>query len=86
MEQFSLVQFSLVDILLDKHRSDLKRIIQTCHIGTKGYLDSDSLNSALYQLRLCTEGEILCDDDWYDLLYEVTPEIYEQITSYKLVA
>lgn len=65
--------------LRSQFRDDIKMIIQECQEEWKTYLDVDKLNSRLSALHSSSLVHGLSEDDWMDLMFEITPEIYDQL-------
>jgi hypothetical protein len=76
----------LLDIIRDEYQSEVKEIITNCQFSGKSYLDIDGLNSRLSGLRINNFSDSLDEDDWYELIYEFTPEVYDELSYGKLAA
>lgn len=65
--------------LINQYREDVKMIINECQSFGKSYLDVDALNERLASLHEFALNEGLSEDDWLDLVYEISPEIYVRL-------
>jgi hypothetical protein len=81
-----LEQEILVDTLRDKYSEEVTEIIENCQFIGKNYLDVDTLNLNLKSLRILNFHDSLSEDDWFELLYELTPDIYDELSLGKLAA
>ena len=80
-----LDQEILLDTLREEYSEEVKEIIYSCQFAGKHYLDVEGLNSRLKRLRISSFNPILSDHDWYELIYELAPEIYDEL-SYGIAA
>lgn len=69
----------LVDALRSEYSEEVIKIIQSCQFYGKSYLDVDGLNFELRGKQLLNFNNNLSEDDWYELLYELTPDIYDEL-------
>jgi hypothetical protein len=76
----------LIDHLRDKFSSEIIHIIRECQEPTKGYLDIEKLNESLLAIPIITTANALTEEDWFDLIYEFVPEVYNVIAYKKFVA
>ncbi len=77
----------LVDTLREEYPDEITEIIQNCQFAGKNYLDVESLNSRLRALRITNfMNESLSEDQWFELLYELAPDIYDDLAYGKLAA
>mgnify|MGYP003685588007 CR=1 FL=1 len=76
----------LIDVIRDEYQKEVTDIINSCQFGGKNYLDIDGLNSRLSALRINSLALSLSEDDWFELLYELTPDIYDELSYGKLAA
>lgn len=78
------------EILLDSLKSDyaeeITEIIYNCHIDSNVYLDVVALNASLNSLMLVSLRNSLSEADWYELVYELAPDIYDDISYGKSIA
>lgn len=76
----------LLDTLRDEYPEEVTEVIYNCQFMGKNYLDVDGLNARLRALRILTFNERLTEDDWYELVYELAPDIYDELSYGKLSA
>ncbi len=69
-----------LDTLLDEFADEVTKIIEHCQINGKKYLDLERLNLNLNRLELGRDSPQLSEDDWYELIFELTPEIYDELS------
>jgi len=70
----------LLDSLKNKYSAEVTEIIYHCHIDTKVFLDIDALNSSLQSLMLISFRQGLSENDWYELVYELAPDVYDELS------
>ena len=75
-----------MESLKEQYKDDVKMIIHECQFAGKTYLDVEGLNSKLKKLHNFALNEGLSDDDWYEIIYQLAPEIYEEITFMPMAA
>lgn len=69
-----------IDSLKGKLRDDIQMLIYECqHKGEKRFLDVPSLNSKLISLHSFAISDGLSEDDWLELVFELCPDIYNQL-------
>jgi hypothetical protein len=69
-----------IDSLKGKLRDDIQMLIYECqHRGEKKYLDVASLNAKLLSLKSFSMNDGLSEDDWLEIVFEICPEIYDQL-------
>lgn len=76
----------LIDVIRNEYQEEVTEIIINCQFSGKSYLDLESLNHRLARLRINNFKLSLTEDDWFELLYELTPEIYDELSYGKLAA
>lgn len=76
----------LLDVIRNEYQEEVIDIIVNCQFRGKSYLDLEELNARLSRLKINNFKISLNEDDWYELLYEFTPEIYDELSYGKLVA
>lgn len=76
----------LLDVIRQEYQEEVMDIITSCQFSGKTYLDLEGLNSRLARLKINSFKLSLNEDDWFELLYELTPEIYDELSYGKLVA
>lgn len=81
-----LEQEILLDTIRDEYSKELLEIIENCQFEGKNYLDVEGLNSGLKSQKIISYNESLSEGDWFELLYELAPEIYDDLSYGKLVA
>ncbi len=76
-----------VDTLREEYPEEITEIIYNCQFEGKNYLDIDGLNSRIKTLRIVNfMNETLSEDDWFELLYELAPDIYDDLSYGQLAA
>ena len=70
----------LLDSLKNTYAKEVTEIIYNCHIDSNVFLDVDALNSSLKSLTLVSFRQGLSETDWYELVYELAPDIYDDIS------
>ena len=69
-----------IDSLKGKLRDDIQMLIYECqHKGEKKFLDVSTLNTKLISLQSFAMSDGLTEDDWLELVFELCPEIYNQL-------
>lgn len=75
-----------LDTLREEYQKEITDIIYECQFEGKNYLDAAGLNKALKGLRVTNFQSVeLTEDHWYELIYELAPDIYDEL-SYGLAA
>lgn len=69
----------LLDSLKNEYSEEVTQIIYHCQNDQKVYLDVDALNSSLKSLMLISFRQGLSESDWYELVYELAPDIYDEL-------
>ena len=85
-EMLNLDRESLLDIIRDEYQEEITKIITNCQFSGKNYLDVDGLNSALRTLKIDNFAISLDEDDWFELLYELAPDVYDRLSYGQLAA
>jgi len=70
----------LLDSLKNQFSKEVTEIIYHCHIDSNAYLDVDALNASLKSLMLVSFRQGLSESDWYELVYELAPDIYDELS------
>ena len=70
----------LLDSLKREYSEEVTEIIYHCHLDSKVYLDVDALNTGLNSLMLVSFRQGLSENDWYELVYELAPDIYDELS------
>lgn len=65
--------------LRGQFKDDIQMIIQECHSGYNTYLDVPKLNKKLGALHSFAVNGGLDENDWLDLVFELCPEIYDEL-------
>lgn len=68
---------SFFDQLCTKYRDDLEMIIDESQIQSS-HLDIVALNAKLKTIP-CSHVYELSEEDWLDLIYEVKPDLYDNL-------
>jgi hypothetical protein len=76
----------LVDTLRSDYSEEVIKVIRSCQFYGKSYLDVDGLNFELRGIDLLSFNSNLTEEDWYELLYELTPDIYDELAYREQVA
>ncbi|MBD65071.1 MAG: hypothetical protein CME62_07680 [Halobacteriovoraceae bacterium] len=76
----------LMDSLREEFSEEITEIIYRVQFYGKNYLDINGLNQELTSLRLVSFRDSLSEDDWFELLYEFAPEVYDQLSYGNLAA
>ena len=76
----------LLDTLRDEYPEEVTEAIYNCQFNRKSYLDVDLLNSRLRSMRLLKFNDSLSEDDWYELIYELAPDVYDELSFGRLAA
>lgn len=74
----------LLDRLINIHTEDMKFIIRISQGESKSFLDTESLNTSFMSLPFNTSGSILSEDEWYELIFVLTPDIYDLLNFDKI--
>ncbi|MBT4793048.1 MAG: hypothetical protein HON90_15855 [Halobacteriovoraceae bacterium] len=75
----------LVDMLREKFSEEVTIIIENCQFSGKNYVDVEGLNSRLKKLKAFSFNNSLSEDDWFELIYEFAPDVYDEL-SYRSIA
>ncbi len=70
----------LLDRLREDYADEIIKIINFCQFEGKDYLDIYSLNSKLRALSVLSVQTDLSEEDWFELIYELTPDTYDQLS------
>ncbi len=70
----------LLDTLREEYPEEVTEIIYSCQFAGKHYLDTRGLNNRLKSLKIFHFNATLSENDWYELVYELTPEIYDDLS------
>lgn len=71
---------TLLDTLRDDFSEDVKLIIRECYRSTKNLeINIEDLNDRLQDLSDVDFKERPSRDDWMDLIYDLTPDIYQRL-------
>ncbi len=76
----------LIDTLREEYSEEVTKAIYSCQFQGKSYLDVEGLNSRLKSMRILKFNDTLSEDDWYELLYELAPDIYDELSYGSLAA
>ncbi len=76
----------LVDTLRNEYPEEITEVIYNCQFNGKNYLDVDGLNSRLKSMKILTFNDSLSEDDWFELVYELAPDVYDELSYGKLAA
>ena len=76
----------LLDSLRDEYSEEITNLIYSIQFSGKNYLDVEGLNAQLKSLRLVSFRSGLTEDDWYELVYEFAPDVYDELSYGSLVA
>ncbi|MFT6630863.1 MAG: hypothetical protein ACJAS4_000807 [Bacteriovoracaceae bacterium] len=76
----------LVDTLRDEYPEEVTEVIYNCQFNGKNYLDVDGLNARLKTLKLLNFNDTLSENDWFELVYELAPDIYDELSYGKIAA
>ena len=76
----------LIDVIRSEYKDEVTRIITNCQYVGKNYLDIQDLNNQLGRLKINNFKISLFEEDWFELMYELTPEIYDELSYGKLAA
>ncbi|MBG59319.1 MAG: hypothetical protein CME67_03010 [Halobacteriovoraceae bacterium] len=68
-----------LESLRSQYRSDIEMIIKECQHFGRTWLDIEALNSKLGQLHDFASMAGLSEDEWLELIYELSPEVYENL-------
>jgi hypothetical protein len=68
-----------IDSLEGKLRDDVQTIIYECHEQPMKHLDVAMLNGKLHMLQDFTLDSVLTDEDWLEIVFELCPEIYDNL-------
>ena len=74
-----------LDTLREDYSEEVTEIINNSQFIGKTYLDLESLNDQLKRLKIAGYPTSLSADDWYELIFEFAPDIYDDL-SYGLAA
>ncbi len=67
----------LLDTLRDEFPEEVTEAIYNCQFSGKRYLDVEALNDRLKTMRILKFNDSLSEDDWYELIYELAPDVYD---------
>lgn len=70
----------LLDMLREEYSEQITDIIYNCQFSGKNYLDVEGLNLALKSLKISKFHEPLDENDWFELLYEFAPDVYDELS------
>ena len=70
----------LIDRIRDEYAEQVRDIIYNCQFKGKLYLDIDGLNQKLKTQKILKFEDILTEDDWYEILYQLAPDIYDEFS------
>ncbi len=77
----------VLENLRDEYKNDVVLLIRQNFKRHHGSIDFKSLNDSFILICTKTIGRhLLSDDDWLDLIYDVTPDIYESLFYRKLAS
>lgn len=66
--------------LRGQFKDDIKMIILECHSAHNTFLDVELLNKKLEALHsFATTDGLLDENDWLDLVFELCPEVYDDL-------
>lgn len=65
--------------LRGQFKDDIKMIIHECHSGYNTFLDISKLNKKLGALHTFAVSGGLSEDDWLDLVFELCPDVYDEL-------
>ncbi len=65
--------------LRSQYRNDIEMIIKECQHFGRTYLDVEALNLKLKDLHGFASMNGLSENEWLDLIYELSPEIYDSL-------
>ena len=68
-----------IDSLKGKLRDDIQMIIHECQHHCNTHLDVTALNKKLVSLQNFAFNDGLTEDDWLEIVFELCPEIYDQL-------
>lgn len=68
-----------IESLRSQYRDDIEMIITECQHFGKTYLDVERLNVKLKSLHGFATIDGLSEDEWLELIYELSPEIYDSL-------
>lgn len=70
----------LMEILIEEYSDQVKDYIVACYSHSKGPLDVQSLNSKIDNLRIQgAPTSSLSEDEWYEIIYELAPDVYNDL-------
>ena len=67
----------LLELLIDEYSEQITDIIVTNYSNSGQALNFGKLNHKLQSLRIDRSSPSLSEDEWYELIYELTPDIYD---------
>lgn len=76
----------LIDTLRNEYHEEVTDVIYNCQFIGKNYLDVEGLNARLKSMKILTFNDSLSEDDWYELVYELAPDIYDELAYGKFAA
>lgn len=76
----------LLDTIRDEYPEEVTEVIYNCQFNGKSYLDVDGLNSRLRSMKILKFNDFLSEDDWYELVYELAPDVYDELSYGRLAA
>lgn len=68
---------TFLENLRSQYKDDIEMIITECQHHGKTYVDVDKLNLKLKSLHGFAFIDGLSEEDWLEIIYEVSPEIYD---------
>lgn len=69
----------ILELLIEEYSDQIKDIIIT-NYGNSGHsLNFGKLNLRLQSLRIGQSPLSLSEDEWYELIYELTPDVYDDL-------
>lgn len=68
---------TFLENLRSQYKDDIEMIITECQHHGKTYVDVDKLNLKLKSLHGFAFIDGLTEEDWLEIIYEVSPEIYD---------
>lgn len=70
---------SYVDSLRDEFGEEVTAVIRECHFVAQTHLCFELLNKTLNSKSFAQRKEKLTPDEWYELVYELTPDVYDDM-------
>ncbi|MEE2671956.1 MAG: hypothetical protein VYA54_09605 [Bdellovibrionota bacterium] len=68
-----------LEILVDEYSEQIIDIILSNYGHSGRSLNFSRLNQRLQSLRIDHASSTLSEDEWYELIYELTPDVYDEI-------